>query len=115
MITDKNGKLTKVVTNSFSEDCYQDLFLFFLKCYNELFDIYEANNSPPPPPTNLQGSSEENKRTLPRSSAPHNRKNHRPTGRSIPHMHCSMRQVSNWKPLSPQAIPRCLHLQPTQQ
>lgn len=47
MIADKNGKLTKVITNSFSEDCYQDLFLFFFKYYNELFDLYEANEQLP--------------------------------------------------------------------
>ncbi|SHO49271.1 hypothetical protein [Desulfopila aestuarii] len=47
MIADKNGKLTKVITNSFSEDCYQDLFLFFFKYYNELFDLYETNKGLP--------------------------------------------------------------------
>jgi len=47
MVADKNGKLTKVITNSFSEDCYQDLFLFFFKYYNELFDLYEANEQLP--------------------------------------------------------------------
>ena len=47
MIADKNGKLTKVITNTFSEDCYQDLFLFFFKYYNELIDIYEANKQLP--------------------------------------------------------------------
>jgi len=47
MVADKDGKLTKIVTNSFSEDCYQDLFLFFYKYYNELLDIYEANQQLP--------------------------------------------------------------------
>ncbi len=42
IIADKDGKLTKVITNSFSEDCYQDLFLFFYKYYNELMDIYDS-------------------------------------------------------------------------
>lgn len=47
MVADKNGKLTKIITNSFSEDCYQDLFFFFYKYYNELVDIYEANQELP--------------------------------------------------------------------
>lgn len=47
MIADQNGKLTKVITNSFSDDCYQDLFLFFYKYYNELLDLYEANQTLP--------------------------------------------------------------------
>lgn len=47
MIADQNGKLTKVITNSFSDDCYQDLFLFFYKYYNELLDIYDANQELP--------------------------------------------------------------------
>lgn len=47
MVADKNGKLTKVITNSFSEDCYQDLFLFFFKYYNELMDIYESSKELP--------------------------------------------------------------------
>jgi hypothetical protein len=36
-----------VITNSFSDDCYQDLFLFFYKYYNELLDLYEANQKLP--------------------------------------------------------------------
>lgn len=47
MIADQNGKLTKIITSSFSEDCYQDLFLFFYKYYNELLDIYEAKQALP--------------------------------------------------------------------
>lgn len=47
MIANKDGKLTKVITNSFSEDCYQDLFFFFYKYYNELLDIYEREEKLP--------------------------------------------------------------------
>lgn len=47
MVADKNGKLTTVISSSFSEDCYQDLFLFFYKYYNELLDIYEAEKALP--------------------------------------------------------------------
>lgn len=47
MVADKDGRLTKIITNSFSEDCYQDLFLFFFKYYNELLDIFEADQKLP--------------------------------------------------------------------
>lgn len=47
MVADQHGKLTKVITNTFSEDCYQDLFLFFFKYYNELLDIYEDRQQLP--------------------------------------------------------------------
>lgn len=47
VIADKEGKLTKVITNSFSEDCYQDLFLFFYKYYNELMDIFDSEHELP--------------------------------------------------------------------
>jgi hypothetical protein len=40
VITDKDGKLITIIINQFSEDCYQDLFLFFYKYYNELTEIY---------------------------------------------------------------------------
>jgi len=39
IITDKDGKKVKVVTNTFTEDCYQDLFFFFYKYYNELTEV----------------------------------------------------------------------------
>ena len=35
-VTDRNGKYVTIVINAFSEECYQDLFLFFYKYYNEL-------------------------------------------------------------------------------
>ncbi len=47
MVADRDGKLVKIITSSFSEDCYQDLFLFFFKYYNELLDIYEAKEALP--------------------------------------------------------------------
>ncbi len=40
IITDKDGNKVKVVTNTFSEPCYQDLFFFFYKYYNELTEIF---------------------------------------------------------------------------
>jgi hypothetical protein len=40
VVTDKDGKLITIIINQFSEDCYQDLFLFFYKYYNELTEIY---------------------------------------------------------------------------
>ena len=48
MVMDKDGKLKKVVTNQFSEDCSQDLFMFFYKYYNELLEIYQATQELPP-------------------------------------------------------------------
>lgn len=47
MVADKNGKVTKVITSSFTEDCYQDLFLFFYKYYNELIDLYDKQQQLP--------------------------------------------------------------------
>jgi hypothetical protein len=47
VIADKDGKLVKIITNSFSDACYQDLFLFFYKYYNELMDIYLSKNELP--------------------------------------------------------------------
>lgn len=48
MVMDKDGKLKKVVTNQFSEDCSQDLFLFFYKYYNELTEIFHTEGELPP-------------------------------------------------------------------
>ncbi len=48
VVADKEGKLTKVIINSFTEDCYQDLFFFFYSYYNELMDIYESDGELPP-------------------------------------------------------------------
>lgn len=47
IITDKDGKKVKVVTNTFTEDCYQDLFFFFYKYYNELTEIFAEINELP--------------------------------------------------------------------
>lgn len=47
MVAGRDGKLIKVTACSFPEDCYQDLFLFFYKYYNELMDIYDTNKSLP--------------------------------------------------------------------
>ena len=47
MVMDKDGKLKKVITNQFSEDCSQDLFMFFYKYYNELLEIYQSTNELP--------------------------------------------------------------------
>lgn len=47
IITDKDGNKVKIVTNTFSEDCYQDLFFFFYKYYNELVDIYQKEKELP--------------------------------------------------------------------
>jgi hypothetical protein len=47
MVNDRSGKPIKVVVNSFSESCYQDLFLFFCKYYNELLEKYEEDNEIP--------------------------------------------------------------------
>ena len=48
MVMDKDGKLKKVVTNQFTEDCSQDLFMFFYKYYNELLEIYQTGGELPP-------------------------------------------------------------------
>lgn len=47
IITDKDGKKVKVVTNTFTEDCYQDLFFFFYKYYNELTEVYGETSELP--------------------------------------------------------------------
>lgn len=47
VVADKDGKLTKIIINSFTEDCYQDLFFFFYRYYNELMDIYESEGGLP--------------------------------------------------------------------
>jgi hypothetical protein len=47
VVTDKDGKLITIIINSFSEDCYQDLFLFFYKYYNELTEIYNREKALP--------------------------------------------------------------------
>ncbi len=47
MVTDKDGKLIKLIINSFTESCYQDLFFFFYKYYNELLEIYEKEKEIP--------------------------------------------------------------------
>lgn len=47
VVADKDGKLTKIIINSFTEDCYQDLFFFFYRYYNELMDIYEGEGELP--------------------------------------------------------------------
>lgn len=47
IITDKDGNRVKIVTNTFSEDCYQDLFFFFYKYYNELTEMHLENGELP--------------------------------------------------------------------
>ena len=47
VVTDKDGKLITIIINQFSEDCYQDLFLFFYKYYNELTEIYTREKELP--------------------------------------------------------------------
>jgi len=47
MVADKDGKLIKIIINSFTESCYQDLFFFFYKYYNELLEIYEEEKEIP--------------------------------------------------------------------
>lgn len=47
MVADKDGKLIKIIINSFTESCYQDLFFFFYKYYNELLEMYEENKEIP--------------------------------------------------------------------
>lgn len=53
MVADKNGKLIKIVVNSFTESCYQDLFFFFYKYYNELLEIFETEKEIPSTATEL--------------------------------------------------------------
>jgi hypothetical protein len=47
VVTDKDGKLITIIINQFSEDCYQDLFLFFYRYYNELTEIYAKEKALP--------------------------------------------------------------------
>lgn len=47
VVTDKDGKLITIIINQFSEDCYQDLFLFFYRYYNELTEIYSREQELP--------------------------------------------------------------------
>lgn len=47
MTTNKEGKLVKVVVSSFCDACYQDLFFFFYKYYNELIEMYEKDQKLP--------------------------------------------------------------------
>jgi hypothetical protein len=47
MVMEKDGKLRKIITNQFTEDCSQDLFLFFYKYYNELVEIYQSSGELP--------------------------------------------------------------------
>lgn len=47
MVADKDGKLIKIIINSFTESCYQDLFFFFYKYYNELLEMYEETKEIP--------------------------------------------------------------------
>jgi hypothetical protein len=47
LVTDKAGKPITITINQFSEDCYQDLFLFFYKYYNELTEIYNREKQLP--------------------------------------------------------------------
>jgi hypothetical protein len=46
-VMDKNGKYVTLVISAFSEECYQDLFLFFYKYYNELTEIYNRDKELP--------------------------------------------------------------------
>jgi hypothetical protein len=48
MVMDKDGKLKKMVTNQFTEECSQDLFLFFYKYFNELQEVYQNEGELPP-------------------------------------------------------------------
>lgn len=47
MVMDQEGNLKKVTTNPFSEECCQDLYMFFYKYYNELLDIYRKDATLP--------------------------------------------------------------------
>ena len=48
MVMDKDGKLKKMITNQFTEECSQDLFLFFYKYFNELQEVYQNEGELPP-------------------------------------------------------------------
>jgi len=45
---DKDGTLKKMLTNQFTEECSQDLFLFFYKYFNELQEFYQNEGELPP-------------------------------------------------------------------
>jgi hypothetical protein len=47
MVMDHEGELKKVTTNPFSEECCQDLYVFFYKYYNELLDVYRNSGELP--------------------------------------------------------------------
>lgn len=47
MVMDKSGKLKKMVTNQFTEECSQDLFMFFYKYFNELLEIHQNEGELP--------------------------------------------------------------------
>lgn len=47
MVMDIEGNLNKVTTNPFSEECCQDLFMFFYKYYNELLEIHRERGELP--------------------------------------------------------------------
>jgi len=47
MVMNKDGSLKKVTTNPFSEECCQDLFMFFYKYYNELVDVHQTTGELP--------------------------------------------------------------------
>jgi len=47
MVMEKDGKLRKIITNQFTEDCSQDLFMFFYKYYNELVEIHHTSGELP--------------------------------------------------------------------
>lgn len=48
MVMDKDGTLKKMLTNQFTEECSQDLFLFFYKYFNELQEVYQNEGELPP-------------------------------------------------------------------
>jgi hypothetical protein len=48
MVMDKDGTLKKMLTNQFTEECSQDLFLFFYKYFNELLEIQHNEGELPP-------------------------------------------------------------------
>jgi len=47
MVMDVDGALKKVTTHPFTEECCQDLFMFFYKYYNELVDIHRTKGELP--------------------------------------------------------------------
>lgn len=48
MVMDHEGNLKKVTTNPFSDECCQDLYMFFYKYYIELLEIYRNSGELPP-------------------------------------------------------------------